>query len=110
MLAEITPGIVAADPWDYAQAGAVNFAAEAVWDLRADELAPPMLECARRLLEAGAGDYYMASTELTVARLEALLGRGEGFARARRVGRRARPDPAARDRRPRRRDGARVAA
>jgi DNA-binding NarL/FixJ family response regulator len=83
VLAEITPAIVASDPWDYAHTGAVNFAGEAVWDLRAVELAEPLLECVQRVVDAGAGDYYMASSELTVARLEALLGAGEGFERAR---------------------------
>jgi DNA-binding CsgD family transcriptional regulator len=87
VLGYITPGIVASDPWDYAQSGAVNFAAEAVWDLRAGELAEPLLACARALVDAGAGDYYMASSELTIARLEALLGgpAGESFDRARRA-------------------------
>ncbi len=85
VLGYITPAIVAADPWDYAQSGAVNFSAEAVWDLRAGELAEPLLRCAQALIDAGAGDYYMASSELTVARLHALLGRpsGESFERAR---------------------------
>jgi DNA-binding NarL/FixJ family response regulator len=84
LLAEITPPIVASDPWDYAQTGAVNFAGEAVWDLRAPELAAPLLAAARAVVEAGAGDYYMASSELTVARLEALLGSRDGFERVRR--------------------------
>jgi DNA-binding NarL/FixJ family response regulator len=75
VLGQITPAIAASSPWDNAQSGAVNFAAEAVWDLRAAELAEPLLVCAHALLDAGAGDYYMASTDLTVARLEALLGR-----------------------------------
>jgi DNA-binding CsgD family transcriptional regulator len=85
ILGHITPGIVSSDPWDYAQSGAANFAAEAVWDLRAGELAEPFLAPVRALLDAGAGDYYMASSELTIARLEALLGRAdaESFARAR---------------------------
>jgi DNA-binding CsgD family transcriptional regulator len=87
ILGHITPAIVAADPWDYAQSGAVNFSAEAVWDLRAADLAEPLLGCAQALLDAGAGGYYMASSELTIARLEALLGRpsGESFERARRA-------------------------
>ncbi len=85
VLGYITPAIVASDPWDYAQSGAVNFSAEAIWDLRAAELAEPLLASARALIDAGAGDYYMASSELTVARLEALLGRpsSESFERAR---------------------------
>ena len=86
VLGHITPAIVGAGPWLYAVSGAVNFAGEAIWDLRAAELAAPLRACARALIEAGAGDYYMASSELTVARLDALLGREfeAGFERARR--------------------------
>jgi DNA-binding CsgD family transcriptional regulator len=85
VLGQIMPAIVASDPWDYAQTGAVNFSAEAVWDLRAGELAEPLLASAQALIDAGAGDYYMAGSELTVARLRALLGRPsrEDFERAR---------------------------
>ncbi|WP_304412495.1 ATP-binding protein [Candidatus Solirubrobacter pratensis] len=85
VLGRITPAISACDPWDNAQSGAVNFAAEAIWDLRATDLAAPLLTCAQALVDAGAGDYYMASSELTVARLQALLGHGggESFDRAR---------------------------
>jgi DNA-binding CsgD family transcriptional regulator/tetratricopeptide (TPR) repeat protein len=85
VLGQITPAIVASDPWDYAQSGAVNFAGEAVWSLRAPELAGPLLTCAQSLLDADAGHYYMASTELTIARLHALLGRPADFDRARRA-------------------------
>ena len=68
---------------------------------------PPLLECARRCSTAGAGDYYMASSELTVARLERAARaprRGRAaFERARHAADARGPAPAARDRRPRRR-------
>src|SRR6201999_3450710 len=63
LLAAILPAIVAADPWDEAQGGAVNFAAEAVWHLRAAELAEPLLAAASSLLAAAAGGDYMGSSE-----------------------------------------------
>jgi DNA-binding CsgD family transcriptional regulator len=89
LLTAIIPVIAAADPWDEAQGGAVNFAGEAAWDLRAAEVAEPLLDAARALLAAGAGDYYMASSELTVARLSAVLGLHDeaaaAFERARRA-------------------------
>jgi DNA-binding CsgD family transcriptional regulator len=77
LLADIVPGMSAADPWDYAQNCSVSYAAEAVWDLRATEFAEPLLAAARALIAAGAGDYYMASNELTAARLCGVLGRSD---------------------------------
>jgi DNA-binding NarL/FixJ family response regulator len=87
VLGYITPAILASGPWLNAQSGAANFAGEAIWDLRAAELAAPLRDCAQALIDAGAGDYYMASSELTVARLDALLGRSveTAFQRARRA-------------------------
>ena len=75
LISDMLPAIVAADPQDYAQNCAVSFLGEAVWDLRAVEIAEPMLECARALIASGAGDYYMASNDLTAARLCAVAGR-----------------------------------
>jgi DNA-binding CsgD family transcriptional regulator len=75
LLSDILPGIVAADPWDYAQNCSVSFAGEAAWDLRAAEFAEPLLACVHALTAAGVGDYYMASHDLTAARLTAVAGR-----------------------------------
>jgi DNA-binding CsgD family transcriptional regulator len=87
LLAHIMPALLAADPWDHAQNGAVCMAGAAIWQLQAADLAAELLPCARALIEAGVGDYHMTSNELTVAFLATLLGRTdealEFFARAR---------------------------
>jgi DNA-binding CsgD family transcriptional regulator len=87
VLAYIMPGIRAANPWDYAQNCAAAYAGEAVWVLRDAKLAAPLLPAALALIEVGAGDYYMASNDLTAARLMTLLDRFdtalEHFGRAR---------------------------
>jgi DNA-binding CsgD family transcriptional regulator len=87
LLAQVLPAIIASHPWHPAQGGSVSYAGEAIWTLEAAELAEPLLRSAQAVVEAEAGDYYMANTDLTVARLAALLGRREmaatHFARAR---------------------------
>jgi DNA-binding NarL/FixJ family response regulator len=89
VLGYITPALLASGPWEYGHSGAINFAAEAVWTLRAAELAEPLLVATRAVIDAEAGDYYMASSELTVARLNSVLDRadaaGPAFERARRA-------------------------
>jgi DNA-binding CsgD family transcriptional regulator len=87
LLAHILPVLVATAPEAYAQSACVAFAAAAIWELRATELADELWPSAVALTDAGVGDWYMCSNELTVARLAALLERharsGEFFARAR---------------------------
>jgi ATP/maltotriose-dependent transcriptional regulator MalT len=46
-----------------------------VWELHARDLAARLLPCALTLADAGGREFYMTSTELTVARLSAVLGR-----------------------------------
>jgi DNA-binding CsgD family transcriptional regulator len=53
----------------------INLAGGAVWELRARDLAERLLPCAVELSEAGGLELYMTSTELTVARLSAVVGR-----------------------------------
>lgn len=55
--------------------GAVAFAGSAIWLMEDNELALPYHRFALRLLDAGIGDDPLGSTELTVARMSALLGR-----------------------------------
>jgi len=65
----------------------LGFASGAVWELRAVDLAEQLLPNARSLADSGAREFYMTSTELSVARLSAVTGRvdlaGDYFARAR---------------------------
>ena len=87
LLADVAPVLAAADAWEVAQGGAVSFAAEAAWILDARAPAEPLLAPALALVEADAGDFYMASSQLTLARLYAVLGHWDdaesAFARAR---------------------------
>ena len=98
----------ASSPWVEAQPGAVAFAAEATWVLRAPEFARPLLDPARAVVAAHAGDFYMANSELALARLLTVLGaRLAGGVRSRPShARGTRPARARRDRRARRRPGA----
>lgn len=75
LLEHTIPGLVAAAPTDYAQNRAVSVAAAAVWELRATDLAERLLPCARAIIDAGSGDWYMTSNELSAARLLTVLGR-----------------------------------
>jgi DNA-binding CsgD family transcriptional regulator len=56
------------------QNGAVAFAADAIWDLGAGDLAATYRDLAHRLIAAGIGDYPQTSLELTLARMSALRG------------------------------------
>jgi DNA-binding CsgD family transcriptional regulator len=67
--------LVAAEPDSYSQNGSVAFAAEAVWELRDAQLGEQLLPAALALVQAEAGDWYMTSNELTVARLATVVGR-----------------------------------
>jgi DNA-binding CsgD family transcriptional regulator len=66
---------------------AISLAGGAVWELRASDIAEKLLPYALSLVDAGGFAAYMTSTELTVARLSAVLGRFdqavEYFGRAR---------------------------
>jgi DNA-binding CsgD family transcriptional regulator len=74
-------------PEAYAQNACVAFAAGAIWELRETELAAELWPAAVALTDAGVGDWYMSSNELTIARLATLLERddqaAEFFNRAR---------------------------
>jgi DNA-binding CsgD family transcriptional regulator len=53
----------------------IGLVGAAVWELRAKDLAERLLSRALALAEADGHEFYMTSTELTVARLSAVLGR-----------------------------------
>jgi DNA-binding CsgD family transcriptional regulator len=53
----------------------IGLAGAAVWELRAKDLAERLLPPALALADADGHEFYMSSTELTVARLSAVLGR-----------------------------------
>ena len=55
--------------------GTVGFGAEAVWLLRATDLAPPLYHCAIDIIHAGHDDFPCSSNYLSVARMAALMGR-----------------------------------
>jgi DNA-binding CsgD family transcriptional regulator len=85
LLEHITPVLVMGEQPPYAQSIALSLAASAVWELRDRAIAEEILGCA--LERNGEGDWYMASNELNIARLAAVLGRSdmavESFERAR---------------------------
>jgi tetratricopeptide (TPR) repeat protein len=72
VLGYILPELEPAEP---ATSGAVGLAGAAVWELHAQDLAARLLPHALALADADGYEFYMTSTELTVARLSAVLGR-----------------------------------
>jgi hypothetical protein len=72
VLGYILPELKSADP---ATSGAVGLAGAAVWQLHAEDLAARLLPHALALADADGYEFYMTSTDLTVARLSAVLGR-----------------------------------
>jgi DNA-binding CsgD family transcriptional regulator len=87
LLADLLPLLVASEPDAVTQNGCVAFAGQAIWELADAELAERLIPAATALVDARAGDWYMTSNDLTVARLASLLGlwrqAGEHFKRAR---------------------------
>jgi ATP/maltotriose-dependent transcriptional regulator MalT len=76
-LREIVPDIQRCEPWDYAQNCAVCVAGEAAAELGDVDLAGELVEPCLALIERQVGDFYMTSTELTLARLFMALGQRE---------------------------------
>jgi AAA ATPase domain len=87
VLGYILPELESAGPLEPANSGAAGLAAAAVWELRAQDLAARLLPRALALAGADGYEFYMTSTELSVARLSAVLGRfdqaADYFGRAR---------------------------
>jgi DNA-binding CsgD family transcriptional regulator len=74
LLREIVPDIQRCEPWDYAQNCAASLAGDAAAKLGDVDLAGELVEPCLALVEREVGDYYMTSTELTLARLFMALG------------------------------------
>jgi DNA-binding CsgD family transcriptional regulator len=72
VLGDILPALESAEPRQPLTAG---LAGGAVWELRAADLAERLLPRAMALANDDGHEFYMTSTELTVARLSALAGR-----------------------------------
>ena len=87
LLDALTPVLERMDPRMWTLNGAVAFAAAAVWELGAEELAARYHRLALDLVVAGVSSFPIVSNELTVARMAALRGDMAGarefFARAR---------------------------
>jgi DNA-binding CsgD family transcriptional regulator len=87
LLGHLVPVLAVSDPSGYTQNGCVAFAADAVCELGDRALAEQLIPAALALLDARAGDWYTTCNELTVARLETILGHFEAafeyFGRAR---------------------------
>ena len=75
VLGHILPELESAGPLEPPTSGAVGLAGAAVWELRAADLAARLLPRALALADADGYEFYMTSTELTVARLSTVLGR-----------------------------------
>ncbi|HUE29049.1 MAG TPA: AAA family ATPase [Solirubrobacteraceae bacterium] len=84
ILESIVPALESAELLD---PPAIGLAGEAVWELRAKDLAQRLLPHASALSEADGHEFHMTSNELTVARLSAVVGSFDQavdyFARAR---------------------------
>jgi DNA-binding CsgD family transcriptional regulator len=87
LLALVTPVAERLDPSTYMWNGVANIGATTVWELGARELAGPYTRLARTALAAGLGPGPFGSTELTLARMVALVdgpaAAADAFARGR---------------------------
>jgi DNA-binding CsgD family transcriptional regulator len=77
LLGWVLPAILGSEPTRFKQNGAVAFAAGAAWELGETEHAAALRDAARAVIEAGVGDCWWTSNELTVARMSSLLGEPE---------------------------------
>jgi DNA-binding CsgD family transcriptional regulator len=75
ILSYILPALTRDRPLDSTYTNAIGPAGDAVWGLRAADLAERLLPNARTVADCDPRDFYMTSSELTVARLSAVTGR-----------------------------------
>jgi DNA-binding CsgD family transcriptional regulator/tetratricopeptide (TPR) repeat protein len=75
ILGYVLPALTRDHPLDSAYTNAIGPAGAAVWGLRAADLAERLLPNARTVADCDPRDFYMTSSELTVARLSAVTGR-----------------------------------
>lgn len=87
MLGFVLPAMLRSEPTDLNQNATVAWCAATAWSLQLVEPASDLKHSALALAEAGVGDYWNCSNELTIARMAALLGEPdeavEWFAHAR---------------------------
>jgi DNA-binding CsgD family transcriptional regulator len=81
------PAILASEPTRLQHNGAVAFAGGAIWQLGDPQHASAVRQAALDVIDAGVGDCWHSSNELTVARMSSLLGEleeaADWFSRAR---------------------------
>jgi DNA-binding CsgD family transcriptional regulator len=75
ILGYVLPALTRDDPLDSPYVNAIGLAGAAVWELRDADLAERLLLSARTVADADPREFYMTSSELTVARLSAVTGR-----------------------------------
>jgi DNA-binding CsgD family transcriptional regulator len=87
ILGHVLPALTREHPLDSPYINAIGLAGAAVWELGAADLAERLLPNARTVADSDPREFYMTSSELTVARLSAVTGRVDealdSFARAR---------------------------
>lgn len=74
LLAALTEGLRPLDASVWLLNGTIGVGGAAIWTLGLADHAPVFLRLAQDLIAAGMGDYPCCSTELTVARMQTLLG------------------------------------
>jgi DNA-binding CsgD family transcriptional regulator len=75
ILGYILPALTRDSALESTFSNAIGLAGGAVWELRAADLAEQLLPNARTVADADPREFYMTSSELTVARLSAVTGR-----------------------------------
>jgi DNA-binding CsgD family transcriptional regulator len=74
ILGYLLPALACSHPLESPETPALGVAAEAIWELRATDLAVRLLPNALRLAAEADREFYLTSTELTVARLSSVSG------------------------------------
>jgi ATP/maltotriose-dependent transcriptional regulator MalT len=75
VLGYVLPALTRDHPLDSTYINAIGLAGSAVWELRAADLAERLLPNVRIVADSDPHEFYMTSSELTVARLSAVTGR-----------------------------------
>jgi DNA-binding CsgD family transcriptional regulator len=75
ILGHVLPALTRDHPLDSPYVNAIGLAGAAVWELGAPDLAERLLPNARTVADSDRREFYMTSSELTVARLSAVTGR-----------------------------------
>jgi len=75
VLGYVLPALTREHPLGSTHINAIGLAGSAVWELRASDLAERLLPNVRIVADSDPREFYMTSSELTVARLSAMTGR-----------------------------------